>query len=67
MHHSDLKSKDDLQLGVHRHFRHIKEESQRFCVRDGKLVCMLAWQKIYGISKIDFYRYKQYAASDYRA
>jgi hypothetical protein len=67
MHHSDLKLKDALRLGVHRHFRHIKRESRQFCVLDGKLVCMLAWRKIYGVSKIDFYRYKQYAASDCRA
>jgi hypothetical protein len=67
MHHSDSKSKDALRLGVHRHFHHIKRESRRFCVLEGKLVCMLAWRKIYGVSKTDFYRYKQYAASGRRA
>jgi hypothetical protein len=36
-------------------------------VLEGKLVCMLAWWKIYGVSKTDFYRYKQYAASGRRA
>jgi hypothetical protein len=30
-------------------------------------VCMLAWRKIYDVSKTDFYRYKQYVASDRRA
>jgi hypothetical protein len=67
MHHSDSKSKDALRLGVHRHFRRIKGESQRFCVLEGKLVCILAWREIYGVSKTDFYRYKQYAASSHQA
>jgi hypothetical protein len=67
MHHSDSKSKDALQLGVHRHFCRIKGESRQFCVLDGKLVCMLQCRKIYGVSKTDFYRYKQYAASSRRA
>jgi hypothetical protein len=30
-------------------------------------VCMLAWWKIHGVFKTDFYRYKQYAASGRRA
>jgi hypothetical protein len=67
MHHSDSKSKDALRLGVHRHFHRIKGESRRFYVLEGKLVCMLAWRKVYGVSKTDFYRYKQYAASGRRA
>jgi hypothetical protein len=58
MNHSDSKSKDALRLGVHRHFRRIKGESRRFYVLEGKLVCMLAWRKVYGVSKTDFYRYK---------
>jgi hypothetical protein len=67
MHHSDSKSKDALRLGVHRHFHRIKGESRQFCVLDGKLVCMLQWRKIYGVSKTYFYRYKQYVASSHRA
>jgi hypothetical protein len=67
MHHSDSKSKDAIRLAVHRHCRRISGESRRFCVLEGKLVCMLAWRKIYGVSKTDFYRYKQYAASGRRA
>jgi hypothetical protein len=67
MHHSDSKSKDAFRLGVHTHFRRIKGESWRFCVLGGKLVCMLAWRKKNGVSKTDFCRYKQYAASGRRA
>ena len=63
MHHLDSKSKDALQLGVHRHFRHISGESKRFYIMEEKLVCMLAWWKVYGVSKTNFYRYKQYTAS----
>lgn len=58
MHHLGSKSKDAIQLGVHRHCCHINGESMQFCVVEGKLVRMLAWRKIYGVSKIDFYRYK---------
>jgi hypothetical protein len=63
MHHLDSLLKDAIRLGVHRHCRGISGESRQFCVLEGKLVCMLAWRKIYGVSKIDFYRYKQYVAS----
>jgi hypothetical protein len=58
MHHLDSKSKDAIRLGVHRHFYRINGKSMQFCVLEGKLVRMLAWRKIYGVSKTYFYRYK---------
>jgi hypothetical protein len=67
MHHSDSKSKDSLRLGVHRHSYSIPGQSSKMCCLEGRLVCMQAWRKIYGVSKTDFYRYKQYAATGRRA
>jgi hypothetical protein len=67
MHHSDSKSKDSLRLGVHRHSYSIPGQSSKMYCLEGRLVCMQAWRKIYGVSKTDFYRYKQYATTGRRA
>ena len=66
MHHSDSKSKDSMKLSVHRNFHCIPNTSKRVCVVEGKTVCMHAWRLIYGVSKTDFYRYRDYAATGRR-
>jgi hypothetical protein len=67
MHHSDSKFKDGLRLGVHRQSQCVPGQSKKMCSLEGRLVCLEAWQKISGVSKTDFYRYKQYATTGRRA
>jgi hypothetical protein len=67
MHHLNSKLIDSLRLGVYRHSYSVLGQSSKICYLEGCLVCMQAWRKIYGVSKTDFYRYKQYTAIGRRA
>jgi hypothetical protein len=66
MHYSDSRTKDILRLGVHRQSYIGTTVSKSMFVLEGREVCMDAWQKIYGISKSNFYKYKGYARSGRR-